>query len=358
MIEYPDHSRSGLPGRRGWGRFGLRLPLVWILAFVALLAAGCRPSPGTVETADPTVVAEVGARKITEADLLAEANLRAGNRRSVPDKEALLRDMIQREAVLQRASEVGLDQNPVVRREMENVLIRHLLATELDPKRESISVSSNEVSAEFEAHPERYGHPAQARFAILFRAIAPRATEVTRAEVRRRLEEVASSGASAVVTDATPGGVPGFGSIAAEVSEDQVSRYRGGDIGWLSRGQVPSRIPARVIETGWSLAQGRPSGVLEETNGFYVILKTDVREPGRVSFAAVEPTLRQSLLVRKRKEAEEEYRAGIARRFPSRIHTNVLDALTLPEATSALTASNRQSQPPALPGTTESHHGN
>jgi len=354
VIQRLAHSSPGLSGPGGTGQSSLLMPLARVLALVAVLAAGCRPSPDKMETADPTVLAEVGNRKITTADVLAEAGLRAGNRRSIPEKEELLKDIIRREAALQRASEVGLDQNPVVRREMENVLIRHLLTLELDPRRESVSVSSNEVTAEFEAHPERYGNPAQARFAILFRAIAPRATDETRAEVRQRLEEVVGRADSGVVA----GAVPGFGPIAAEVSEDQVSRYRGGDIGWLARGQVPSRIPARVIETGWNLPQGRPSGVLEEPDGFYVILKTDVREPGRVSFSSVEPTLRQSLLVRKRKEAEAEYHAGIARRFPTRIHTNVLDALTLPEATSALTASNRQSQPPALPGTTESHHGN
>lgn len=325
---------------------------------LALLLGGCGKPAEKAAAPDPNVVAEVGSRQITLDDVKSEATRRSGGRRGLPEKQELVQGLVRREALLQRAQEAGLDRDPAVKWEMENVMIRRLLAAELDPRREAVTVSTNDVQAEYGSHPERYARPAQSRFAMLFRAVNPKASPETRASVRAVLEAARTRAvAAAMPQPPLPGTPPGFGTLAAEVSEDQVSRYRSGDLGWFGPDHGPARVPAQVYAAAWKLEEKAISEVLEAPEGFYVFIKTESRGPTQTSFATVEPSLRQSVLVRKRKETEESFYGEIARRFPARIHTNVLESLTLPESKSALTASNRHSQPPVLPGTTETSHG-
>src|SRR5215212_531583 len=85
----------------------------------ALALAGCSKSPKP----DPDVLAKVGTREIRTADLKREVERRRKLGRSVPGKELLLREMVQYEALLQRAKATAIDQDPQVEREIGNLLV-------------------------------------------------------------------------------------------------------------------------------------------------------------------------------------------------------------------------------------------
>ncbi len=328
-----------------------------LAAGVCLLFTGCRPSAPSGEAAGSPVVAEVGSRVILASDLVAEAGQRVAARRPVPPREELLREMIERESNLQRARQAGLDRDPVYQREIESLLIRRLQAAELDSRREAVTVSDAAVRAEYETQAGRFSRPAQARLAMLFLEADPKTSPARRNELRARLEEgrrkflALSATAQSINTH-------GFGPLAVDYSDDQVTRYRGGDLGWLEAGKRPTRVPAPVAEAGWALSPGQVSEVLEAPDGFYLVLKSDARGPAMTPFESVQATIRQTLLVRRRAELEEQFRAETARLIPARVHTQALAAVTLPQAATTLAARNRDLQPPALPGTNESTHGN
>ena len=265
--------------------------------------------------------------------------------------------MVDREALLQRARQAGLDRDPAYQREVESLLIRKLQGAQLDPRRESVSVSDAAVKAEYETNAARFARPAQARLAMLFLAADARSSEARKGELRARIEEGRRK-FLALAAKPQPALVPGFGPLAVEYSDDQVTRHRGGDLGWLEADQHPSRVPAEVAEAGWALAPGQVSEVIPARDGFYVMLKTDSRPAALTPLESVQASLRQTLLVRKRNELEEQFRAETARLFPARVDTQALAAVRLPEAPATLAARNREPQPPALPGTTDSSHGN
>lgn len=328
-----------------------------LTAAVCLLLPGCSKAKPTGEAGASPVVAEVGTRTISAQDLLAEADYRVKNGRPLPAKEQLLREMIEREALLQRARQAGLEQDPAFRREVESLLLRKFQATELEPRRESVAISDEAVKAEYEANRERHTRPAQARLALLFLAADAKASDDRKAELRARLEEGRRKFVALHPTP--PAALPnGFGPLAVEYSDDQVSRYRGGDLGWLVPGKHPARVPAAVAEAGWALPAGQVSEVMEAQGGFYVVVKTDSRPPSVTPLESVSTSLRQTLLVRERKAVEDAFQAETARRFPSKVHTQALATVTLPAPSAALAARNREPQPPALPGTNESSHGN
>ncbi len=334
-----------------------QLRLLGLAAALCLALAACSKSKAPGETAGGKVIAEVGGRAIRADDLVAEASRRAESRRPIPAKEDLLREMIEREAFLQRARQAGLDRDPAYQREIESLLIRKLQASELDTRREAVTVTDEAVKAEYDANPDRYVRPKQARLALLFLAADVKSSEARRAEVRTRLEEGRQKYLALAATPSAKA-LAGFGPLAVDYSDDQVTRHRGGDLGWLESGKHPARVPAQVAETAWALPTGKVSEVIEAKDGFYVVLKTDSREPSVTPLESVQASLRQTLLVRKRKELEEQFRAGTARLFPSRVDTQALASVSLPEASPALATRNQESQPPGLPGTNQPHHGN
>lgn len=349
----PSRTISSRPPRRLAKRHAAALA-----AAVAAFLVGCRREQGpAANVPGEVVVAEVGGQAITAADLEAEASRRAAARRPASDKTELLQELIRHEALLLRAREAGVDRDPETVREIEDLIVRRLVARDLQPLREAVSVDDDAVRAEYDAHPDRHARPAMARFAVLFRAADAKATAGRRAEARGRLEEARRGLASGSLPGA-PGSARGFGRMAAELSEDQVSRYRGGDLGWVVEGQNPARIPAAVMQAGWTLEDGAFSEVLEGPDGCYLLLRTDSRPATRIPFETVAAGLRQTLLAERRRTLEETFRADVSRRFPAQIHTGALAAVQLPAAGPSLAVSNREAQPPVFSGSNDSIHGN
>lgn len=337
------------------GRAGLAGSVVGAAAWC--LVVGCSQSPEDAGAKPAEVLlAEVGNHRITEADFLAEARRRVEAGRSASDKDALLQEMVERESLLARARQTGLEADPELRREYENLLIARLVEQEVTPLKEAVAITPEMIEAEYKANRARYTRPAQDRLAMLYLEAGAKASESRRAEIRHRLEAARSQVAALQNTNRSRG-VVGFGRLAIEHSDDQVSRHRGGDLGWIAEGQRPPRMPEAVLEAGRLLEVGVVSPVLETPEGFYVLMKTDNRPEYTTPLESVQAALRQSLLARERRQVEETYRQESVRAVTVQIHSGALAAVKLPEAGSMI-ARNRESQPPGLPGNNTSRNGN
>lgn len=343
-----SNSRVGAAG----AALELVLPLV-----LGLLVAGCnKPAPAAAPATRP-VVAEVGQRAILAEDLVAEAQHRANSRRPVPAREELLQDMVDRESLVQRARAAGLDRDPAVQREIESILIGRLLARELEPRRSALAVTDDEVKAEYEASRSKLARPAQVRMAMLFLELGAKASEARKSEARARLTEARRRFMTVAPTNGVHV-VNGFGDLALQFSDDASSRHRGGDLGWIDPDRRPGRLPATVVDTARALPPGQPSEVLETEAGCYVVLKLDSRDAALPTLETAAGSLRQAVLLRKRRQLDDQFRSETARLVTSVVHTQVLSTVTLPSPPAALAGRNREPQPPGLPGTTESSHGN
>lgn len=277
----------------------------------------------------PEFLAKVGDRLITAEDLQKEAGHRRRNGEPVPGRELLLREMVQFEALIQRARKTGLADDPAVQREIGLVLISELRERELDKQWESLRVSTNETRAEYERNLAEYSEPAKARAAVLFLECNPKATAAKRGDVRARLEEARRR----ALENPAPGGrgaaASGFGALAIQFSDDQASRYRGGDIGWLDAGNFEYRWPRPVLEAAYELKKGGISEVLEAEGGFYLVMKTDERPASVTPYARVEAVLRHSLLLKKRRELEEAFRQETIRLAGVQMNEKALAAVEL-----------------------------
>ena len=321
-----------------------------LLAILALTSCSRKESSPTLAT--------VGERKITVADFQREVERRVTARRPLPAKEALLQEMVAYEAFLQRAHRARLADDPQIQHEINNLLIAKIQERELAARVAVLSVSAAEVQAEYEQNLAKYTQPAKARLAILFQETSPTTSEAKRSELRARLDEARRK----LLENPAPGGrgpaASGFGALAIEYSQDQTSRYRGGDIGWLdvpartgmtaTSQPIPSRWPREVLEAGFALEKGRVSDLIETDRGLYLVMKTDFRESVARPLAEMAATLEKSLLGKKRHEAEEAFRQETLRLAGAHINQAALASvkLSLPEAA---VAQHHKSGPPGLP---------
>jgi peptidyl-prolyl cis-trans isomerase C len=283
----------------------------------ALLLSACDTETSSVASGG-TALAKVGESVITESDLRKEVQWRRENGQEVPSAEALLQEMVDRQAMVEQAKRSGIADEPGAKRLMETLLIARLREQKLDAELAKAEVSEEELATAYEARIEEFTRKGLDRFAILFQEAHDKMSETRRAESRARLEEAIS------LIDATPasGGrgpaASGFGQVAIDYSDEQTSRYRGGDIGWLEEDLSESRWPISVLEAGRALEKGKRSGIIDSSDGFYVVMKTDVRPGGRLPLEEVSGGLRQQLLTEKRIEIEKRF---------------VADALKLSKAT-------------------------
>jgi peptidyl-prolyl cis-trans isomerase C len=307
------------------------LPRTIVLCATACLVSQCeKPTTTGAPATKEDALATVGSQTITEKDLIQEAEWRKANHQAVPAAPELLKEMADRLALVEKAKQSGIADDPETQRRVQSVIIARLREKQLDAELAKVAVSDEELKAAYDSRSAEFARKGLDRFAILFQAADAKASEARKAEAKKRLED------ALVLADAAPaaGGrgpaAGGFGQVAAQHSEDQVTRYRGGDVGWLESDAKETRLPANVLEAGRALEKGKRSGVLEATDGFYVIMKTDARPGGARSLEEVADNLRPQLLREKRRALEEQFLADALTSSKASIDADAAAKVTLP----------------------------
>ena len=287
------------------------------------------------------MLARVGDQVITVDDFKAELQYRTANRQPLLERQALLAEMITRLTLVQRAKAAGLDQAADVRHTYEEMLIARLKEKELAPQLAAAKVSPEEINAAYAQDAAQFTQPAKAHLAILFLAADPKLGTNQLAGIAARAQAARQQAL------ALPATVKGFGPVAASSSEDQITRYRGGDAGWFSTSeQAQQRWPAAVIAAGLALPNiGDLSEVIRERGGFYLVRKMDARPPVVMPLAQAQGLIERRLLAAKRARIEAAFSESLA---ASGVVTNLelLSQVDYPTQT----IRNIASRPPSLPG--------
>jgi parvulin-like peptidyl-prolyl isomerase len=304
---------------------------------VAGVLTGCSQKPAG------NVLAHVGDRDITVADFKAEYERRQANRQPLPERQVLLDQMIDRETLLQQARAAGLDKAADVRRATEEILLAKYKETQLDPKLTAVQVTSEEVRAAYEKDIAQFTQPAKAKLAFIFIPVAARADTNKVAAAEARANEARQLAVS------LPSSARGFGQMAADFSDDQVTRYRGGDAGWFATDSIADRWPAEVVAAGFALKNsGDISGVLHAENGFYLVKKLDARPAAVMPLEQARPQVERRLLLAKQMETRQHFQSQT--RSAAKVSTDaaLLAATAYPNPTLGQTA---QARPPAVSNT-------
>jgi len=273
--------------------------LAGVLLALACGAAGCGKKPAA------DVLARVGDQVITVADFKAEYQRRLDLHQPLPDRRTLLEQMVERETRLQQARAAGLQNDVEVRRAAEDALIRKFEETRVAPQIAAVKVAPEEIQAAYDRDVARYTQPAKVKLGILHFAVDAKADTNQLAIVATRAQEVR------LKATALPADVRGFGSLAADYSDDQLTRYRGGDAGWFADDGLATRWPKEILAAGFTLkTNGELSAVLRGPDGFYVVKKLDARPASVTPLAQMRPVIERRLLAEKRQAVAQQLSAA------------------------------------------------
>jgi peptidyl-prolyl cis-trans isomerase C len=302
------------------------------LGLVGLLAAGA--FSGCQKALPPDVLARIGQHDIRLEEFSRELDLRQRGSPAPVDPRALLEELVQRESLAQEARKSGLEKDREVQAQVRDILIAKLKERSLSPLLEQAGVSDAEVSQRYEDSRAEYVIPEKVHLAVLFLPASAGAPDV----LRQRLED-----ATARVRQVSLSGERSFGALAVNYSEDQATRYRGGDLGWVERKRYPSRIDPAVIEAGFALKQpGDISEIVQTARGLYLVKLVDRQAASASPLETVAPAIRAALLREKRGQIEQQFASRIRAGVPAEIHPE-----RLPSPASAPTSFS--TLPPKLP---------
>ena len=289
---------------------------------VAAALSGCSKKPAA------DVLARVGDREITVADFKAEYEQRQKDHLPLPDRQALLDQLVDRETFLQQARAAGLDQAADVRRACEDILIQKFQQTQLEPKIAAVKVLPEEVQAAYAQDKARYTQPAKVKLAIVFIETGAKAGTNQIATAESRAQEALAKAAQ------LPADTRGFGALAADYSDDQVTRYRGGDAGWFAENDVESRWPKEIVAAGFALKNaGDVSSVLRGADGFYLVKKLDARAAAVTPLERVQPLISRRLMLERQQEISQQFRAQTRAAAKVALDSNLLARIFYPTQT-------------------------
>jgi parvulin-like peptidyl-prolyl isomerase len=251
-----------------------------------------------------------------------------------------LRELIEHRAMLQQARALGLESDPAVRRELEMLLLSRWWEREATPRLEAVAVTDAEVAAEYERQRERFTQPGQIRLAMLKLDVPANATAARREETRARLVEARERALKQPTAGGRGPAAIGFGTLAVDYSDDQASRYRGGDLGWLEPGNFNYHWPRPVLEQAFALPRGGVSDIIESDHALYLVMHVDSRPASVQPLERVAAALKQSLLVQKRQAIEQSIKTAVLASRPATVHTGALAAVELPASAAPLARSN------------------
>lgn len=251
-----------------------------LLVAWALCGACTKPAPvaGPSQAGEGPVVGRFDGGVVTQAELAEESArlpspLREQFERPAGQRE-FVRSMIDKRLLAQEARVRGLHQKPEIARQVraleERLVIQELLAAE---EKAAGTPGEQALREYYEQHRAELAQPERLRLGRVQVAVPPGATSAQRAQAKQKAERLAQRLKAGEALE----------KVAAE--GDGAERVRGGELGWVARGDLPDR---ELESAAFGLKKvGDTSGVVAEAKGYSVVRLLERREARVPAFEEV-----------------------------------------------------------------------
>ena len=279
---------------------------------VLLFLAGCtRESTSSRTEAAGSRFSDSDVARVGRATISREAFEREWNRRTdARSKEELLQELIRFESLLANARTAGLDRDPEIVAAFNRMVVGKFQEDQLHRRGlDSIQVSESEVQQYHEGHPERFTTPNQIRLGLIRRRASPKAAPAAREQLRQE--------AQALWNQARQASDDGYRQLAVQHSDDQATRYAGGDTGWFVPERITSRWEPEIMQAALALSQpGELAPLVETRSGYYIVKLLGTQPASRRPLGEVRDGIQYQLRMEKaqqlREKLFEEMQAGLA----------------------------------------------
>jgi peptidyl-prolyl cis-trans isomerase D len=165
----------------------------------------------------------------------------------------------------------------------EQRVVRYILI-EPDQLAAKINIPQSELEATYNQHLDSFKVPERVQISqILFKTMGK--TDAEMAEIRKKAADIdaqAKKGAK-------------FDDLAKKNSEDPGTKDKGGDTGWIDRGQAMPELE----KAAFSMNKGDVSDVISTQIGIYIIKVTDKEQAHTKTLAEVMPILQEAIAKQK-----------------------------------------------------------
>jgi parvulin-like peptidyl-prolyl isomerase len=302
-----------------------------VMALSGSLLASCRQ--GDQQTGfRPEVsqaVATVGAASISPEALRGALERQgprdfAGASAARERKLAVLETLVRSEAIYAKAKLAGFDQRPEIQAQIKNLVVDRFVERQFKPQQSEPTEA--EVTACYKANIARYQQSGAVRGAIMFLKCSSAATAEKRAELRAEAEALLKSAMNA--DEST------FTALVARRSDEQATRYRGGDTGWQT--SEDKLYAQQLVEALFALhTPGEFAPVVETEHGFYIAKLLQRRQPGSKPLAEVHDVIRYELSRDKAHQAECDFYTVMKSGLEIRTNLTLIDTISLASARAA-----------------------
>jgi peptidyl-prolyl cis-trans isomerase C len=270
------------------------------------------------------VVAKVGEKTITVGDVTRHINrLHPYIRRrwAAPEKrKEFLEKLIRVEILSQEAERLGLADDPEVQRTVKQVMIRLMIKEDLEQEIFPEKIDEEVLEEKYREDIAKYHRSAQVRLSQIVLK--------TRSVAEKLLGDLQKKAKDARY----------FRRKARELSIDEKSGERGGDVGYVSdptarRDDEPD-IPAVVIEAALELKRNGEIAkeVVKSDKGFHIVKLTNKRPEMKRSFESVKRMIESRLLREKRGEAMDNFIEDLRKKAKIEIFEENLEKLKIMQA--------------------------
>lgn len=227
------------------------------------------------------------------------------------EKKALLDSLLRLELLGREAAARGMAESSSVRQTVKDGAVQTLVRNEVDAKVSAESISQEDISAFYSAHPEEFHHAAQRRASHIL--------------VPTREQAVS------LIAEARKSDMRGFAELARKNSQDAETKLRGGDLAFFTleptRDASLRQVPEPLRKAVFALKAPGDVGPepVQVDSLFSVIRFTGERPERHVTLAEAESSIRARLWRERRQQAVTALIDGLRARQKPQVFADRVD---------------------------------
>jgi len=166
------------------------------------------------------------------------------------------------------------------------------VAMRIDPL---VQVSDEEITTFYKANLKNLKIPERIRARHIFIATLDTPSDKAKSTLEKALADL-------------NGSEKDFATLAQEISNDSASKYKGGDLGWMSK----ARLPSDFTESVFAMAINKPA-LLRTKIGWHIVEVTDRRPAETPAIEDLREEIKSAITTIKRQQATNDFRAALRR---------------------------------------------